>query len=131
MTAPHGKGVPYQSPATRGMQVAVTALALELPDEVYEDVKARWEALLTELADDERTVDERLEALEERDKWPPCACAYDTKDDICAVHSPAVAKITDALKRYGSHLLVCASRRGMLSDCDCGFMDYFGRSTDG
>lgn len=44
------------------------------------------------LHDDIHGLDEAIAALEERDKWANCACMCDRVDDVCLVHSPAVAR---------------------------------------
>ncbi len=59
-------------------------------------LRARAEAAEAERDEAKKSEDsawETVEALQERDKWPACACMTDAKDDVCGVHSPAISKI--------------------------------------
>jgi cell division FtsZ-interacting protein ZapD len=57
-------------------------------------------------------LNEMIAALEERDRWPPCACCYDAPGDVCAVHSPRLAPLEAEVERLTKAL------RGVLEICD-------------
>jgi len=42
---------------------------------------------------------DRSDAVELRDKWPPCACSYDGPEDVCSSHSPKVAEAESKISR--------------------------------
>lgn len=78
----------------------------------YDEMKATAEAkikapaeaeiasLREALAEAQREIaglNESVAAMEERDRWPKCACSHDAPGDVCAVHSPRLASLEAAL----------------------------------
>ena len=55
---------------------------------------ARLQAQVADLTRERDGLNESVEAMLERDKWPPCACSYDKPGDVCATHSPRLAAET-------------------------------------
>lgn len=64
-----------------------------------------------------KNLDESIAAMEERDKWAHCACMCDRVDDICMLHSPAVAKAVQRAEQAESAL---ATLRAKLEEAQDG-----------